>query len=187
MFTLKGITSLQCYVRFEHGQLRGLIMTLRNNIIALTSAATLAALPIASTAYAQDAGVQLGQLTCDVDGGTGFVFGSSKDMTCSFTPANASEPTETYVGQIDKYGVDIGFTGKSIIGWTVVAAESDKYAPNALAGTYSGASASAAFAAGLGANVLVGGSAASFALQPLSLSASEGANIAVGFTQITLK
>jgi len=73
-----------------------------------------------------------------------------------------------------------------VIAWTVVAAEEEIYAPRALAGTYSGATASAAFAAGLGANILVGGSDSSYALQPLSVSASEGVNVAVGFVQIKL-
>lgn len=153
-------------------------------LCAAISALTL--LPMSMTASAQDSGIQLGQLTCEVEGGVGFVFGSSKNLACTFNPANDAVADETYVGTIDKYGIDIGVTGKSVIAWTVVAAEGDKYEPRALAGTYSGATASAAVAAGLGANVLVGGSDSSFALQPVSVSASEGVNVAVGFAQIKL-
>lgn len=154
---------------------------------AALSAALLASAASVAPASAQESGIQLGQLTCEVAGGVGFIFGSSKDLTCTFTPANSSIPEETYTGSINKYGVDIGVTGKSVILWTVVAAEGDKYKPGALAGTYGGATASAAFAAGLGANVLVGGSDASFALQPVSISASEGVNVAIGLAQVELR
>jgi hypothetical protein len=57
----------------------------------------------------------------------------------------------------------------------------------ALAGTYGGASGSASIGVGLGANVLVGGSHRSFALQPLSVSGSVGVNLALGVAGLTLR
>ncbi|RKF06914.1 DUF992 domain-containing protein [Oceaniradius stylonematis] len=158
-------------------------MTFKNaTLAALVGAAAIAATPAA----AQTAGVQLGQLVCQVDDGTGFIFGSSKDLLCTFTPANDSFAEETYTGVINKYGIDVGVTGEAVILWTVVAAEEDVYEPRALTGTYTGATASAAFAAGLGANVLVGGSETSFALQPVSVSVTEGVNVAVGIAEVIL-
>ena len=68
----------------------------------------------------------------------------------------------------------------------MVAASGDVYKPGSLAGAYGGAGASAAFAVGLGANVLVGGSQDSFALQPVSVSGETGVNVAVGLSRITL-
>nr|WP_306267906.1 DUF992 domain-containing protein [Pararhizobium sp. IMCC3301] len=161
-------------------------MTLKKAILSTTTAALLAASSYIPSALADEHGVQLGQLTCEVEGGVGFIFGSSKDLICTFNPANDSLPEEIYTGTINKYGIDIGITGESVILWTVVAAEDDVYAPRALAGTYTGATASAAFAVGLGANVLVGGSSESFALQPVSVSGSTGINVAVGLAQIEL-
>ncbi|MGE0232405.1 MAG: DUF992 domain-containing protein [Flavobacteriaceae bacterium] len=137
-------------------------------------------------AKAQAGGVELGRLTCEVEGGAGFVFGSTKNLLCTFKHAGNAFPSEVYTGQIQKFGIDIGVTGKSVIVWGVVAAEPDIYAPGSLAGTYGGAGASAAFAVGLGANVLVGGSRDSFALQPLSVSGETGVNVAAGITRITL-
>lgn len=166
-------------------ELKGNIMTLRKTLLAAAAGGILATAPIASIGHA-DSGIQLGQLACDVEGGIGFIFGSSKNLACTFTPANDRYATETYTGTIDKYGIDIGVTGETVILWTVVAAQEDKYAPHALAGTYSGATASAAIAVGLGANVLVGGSSEAFALQPVSVSGSSGINVAVGFAQIKL-
>ena len=60
------------------------------------------------------------------------------------------------------------------------------YAPGSLAGVYIGASAEATVVVGLGANVLVGGSQKQFALQPLSVQAQTGLNLAVGVTELDL-
>jgi hypothetical protein len=55
-----------------------------------------------------------------------------------------------------------------------------------LAGVYVGATAEASLVVGLGANVLVGGSKKQFALQPLSVQAQAGVNIAVGVGELDL-
>jgi hypothetical protein len=55
-----------------------------------------------------------------------------------------------------------------------------------LSGTYVGASAEATLAAGLGANVLVGGSNRSVALQPLSVQGQVGLNIAAGIGSLEI-
>lgn len=154
---------------------------------ALLGAAICGLVAVPNIANAETSGVAIGQLNCEVAGGAGFVFGSTKNISCTFAHSDASVPDEVYSGQIKKFGIDIGVTGKSVILWTVVAAQPDIYQPGALDGTYSGATASAAFVAGLGANVLLGGSEKSFALQPLSISGGTGVNIAVGLAQITLE
>ena len=59
-----------------------------------------------------------------------------------------------------------------MIVWTVFA-DTNRYA-GMLAGRYSGATAEVSIAAGLGANVLVGGSNRTVALQPLSLQGQVG-------------
>jgi hypothetical protein len=55
-----------------------------------------------------------------------------------------------------------------------------------LSGNYVGASAEASVAAGLGANVLVGGSASTVALQPLSIQGQVGFDIAAGVSSLNL-
>lgn len=151
----------------------------------LASALTAASGAIAVQANAADH-VEVGVLDCTVEGGVGFVFGSSKDLTCAFTPAGADAPTDNYVGVINKYGLDLGVTGTQLIKWVVVTPTTQEYSAGALSGEYNGAQASASFAAGLGANVLVGGSGESFGLQPLSIQAQEGVNVAVGVASMTL-
>ncbi len=142
----------------------------------------------ASPAFAVDDvdTVKVGVLNCIVEGGAGYVFGSSKDLACTFSSADDSMPDETYVGTINKFGIDIGVTGKALMTWAVVAPADAAYAPGQLAGDYTGATASASFAAGLGANVLVGNSNSSIALQPVSVQAQEGVNVAAGIAELSL-
>ena len=133
---------------------------------------------------AQPAGVKVGTLTCDVAAGAGFVFGSTKDISCSYEPTKA--PMERYAGTISKWGVDIGYTGKGKMVWAVFAPASD-VRPGALEGEYAGATAQAAVGIGVGANALVGGFDKSIALQPLSVQGTTGLNVAAGIGQISLK
>jgi hypothetical protein len=137
----------------------------------------------ASSALAAS-GVNVGVLKCTVDGGVGLIFGSSKDMKCNFAPAEGGTELP-YHGTVTKVGIDIGVTEKSYITWVVFAP--GKLKPNALIGTYVGATADVAIGVGLGANVLVGGFEKSIALQPLSVSGEEGLNVAVGIGAIELK
>ena len=128
-------------------------------------------------------GANVGSLTCNVAGGMGFVFGSSKDISCLFTRTDGV--AERYTGSINKYGVDIGFTKEAQMVWLVFAPGS--IAKGALAGNYGGATASATVGVGAGANVLVGGSSSQITLQPVSVEGSVGLNIAAGIGSLELK
>jgi len=132
---------------------------------------------------AQAQGVQVGTLTCNVASGFGFIFGSSRAINCTFAPPGG--PPQHYVGSIDRFGVDIGYLQGGVIIWTVVAPTANP-APGSLAGTFAGATASATVGVGLGANVLVGGSANSIALQPVSIQGTTGLNVAAGIAALTL-
>jgi hypothetical protein len=131
----------------------------------------------------QDNRVQVGTLTCDVAGGIGMIIGSSKEVQCLFTPANG--PREVYVGVINKFGLDIGATTGGQMVWAVYAPTSGRVA--SLAGNYAGASAEATVGAGLGANVLIGGSDRTVALQPLSIQGQTGLNLAAGVAELQLR
>jgi hypothetical protein len=137
---------------------------------------------LSSSAQAQG-GVKVGSLTCHVSGSTGFVFGSSRDLDCAFSPSRGRR--ERYVGNVSKFGVDVGYTPASVIVWGVIAPTA-RLARGSLAGSYGGATAGASVGAGLGANALIGGSNNQIALQPLSIDAKKGLNLAVGIASITL-
>ena len=141
----------------------------------------------AMSASAQQRGVELGLLDCIVEGGAGFIIGSTKDVKCTYTPADKKFAPEAYRGEIRKIGLDVGVTGTTLIQWAVLAPSANKYAAGALAGNYVGVSAEATAAIGVGANLLVGGSDKSFTLQPLSIQEQSGVNLAIGVTEFVLQ
>jgi len=69
--------------------------------------------------------------------------------------------------------------------WSVVAPTLNP-APGSLSGSYGGVTASATVGIGVGANVLVGGSGNSIALQPLSAEGTTGLNVAAGVAEMTV-
>ncbi|MCB1384651.1 MAG: DUF992 domain-containing protein [Nitratireductor sp.] len=128
---------------------------------------------------------RIGTLDCYVAGGSGYVVGSSKDISCVFYDADGA-PREHYVGELKKYGLDIGFTDEALMQWDVFIATGKTYQPGSLEGTFAGASASASLSFGLGATVLIGGLAEDFALQPVRIGTQDGVNIAIAITRMTL-
>jgi len=153
----------------------------------LAKVALLALGVCATPAAAQQTGFEVGLLDCQIEGGTGFIIGSTKDLRCTFTPAGETFAPEAYFGVVNKYGLDIGFTGETVMQWLVLAPSNNIYAPGALAGDYIGASAEISAAIGAGANLLVGGSAQSYTLQPLSVQTQTGVNLALGVSQFQLR
>lgn len=149
----------------------------------LAAAATLGALTFAAQAHAADGGVKVGVLTCNVSSGWGLVFGSSRDLNCTFAPKPGV--SENYEGKINKYGVDIGFQKGGVMVWTVLAPTAD-IASGSLAGSYGGVSAGASAGVGGSANALVGGSNKTIQLAPLSVEGNPGINLAVGVASIDL-
>ena len=102
----------------------------------------------------------------------------------AFSAAHRVEPEEAYTGTMTRVGLDVGFTTGGVISWTVFA-DTNRYA-GMLAGTYGGPTAEVSVAAGLGANVLVGGSRRTVALQPLSVQGQVGLDIGAGISALEL-
>jgi hypothetical protein len=150
----------------------------------LGAAVAVTGLALVSTANAAPAGVRVGDLTCNVASGWGFVFGSTKDLHCTYL-GNGNR-YEHYTGTISKFGVDVGYTTGGVLVWGVFAPTSDMR-KGALSGDYAGASAQATVGVGVGANALVGGLDKSIALQPLSVEGSKGLNVAAGIGSISLR
>lgn len=150
-----------------------------------TGAAVLAvcAMAFGAPARADEPSVKAGVLTCNVDSGFGFVFGSSRNLRCVYS---GSGRNEDYTGKINKFGVDIGYVQSAVIVWAVLAPTST-LAPGALGGNYGGVTGGASVGIGAGANVLVGGSDKSIALQPVSIEGDAGLNVAAGIADISLQ
>jgi hypothetical protein len=128
-------------------------------------------------------GFNIGSLNCNVAGGVGFVFGSSRTLNCLFTRTDGIG--ERYEGTIRRYGVDVGFTREGTIVWLVFAPGS--VAPGALSGEYAGPTAQGTVGVGVGANVLLGGSTNQITLQPVSVEGSVGLNAAAGVAAMSLR
>ncbi len=159
----------------------------RNSLIAITTLATTLVLApgvFAQAGTAQDKGeVKAGFLSCNVASGWGIIFGSSRDLDCTYSPTSG-EP-ERYKGEINKFGADIGYVHSAVILWAVLA-PSTTIGKGALAGHYAGATAGATVGLGVGANVLVGGMHSSISLQPVSIEAGNGLNVAAGVATMNL-
>jgi hypothetical protein len=150
-------------------------------VLALTLALSTVASPQARAQ--SNVAVRAGYLTCHVSSGWGFIFGSSRSLACSY--AMTPNYTEYYTGSITRFGADIGFLSSAVMLWAVMAPTTN-LGQGALAGTYAGATASAAIGVGAGANVLIGGFRHSIALQPVSIEGQNGLNVAAGIAALTL-
>ncbi len=156
-------------------------MTIRS-LASLTAALAMGALAT-SPAPAQST-TKVGSLACDVSAGVGMILTQKQTIICQFTPANGG-PVDRYFGRIDQFGIALGAVQQGQLLWGVIAPASG-VPHGALAGTYTGIGAQATAGAGLGANVLVGGTGRAFSLQPLSVEGQTGLNIAGGITTVTL-
>jgi hypothetical protein len=149
----------------------------------LAAGAAMSALVAVSASAGEDR-TQVGDLTCDISGGIGLIIGSQRTLHCTFMPS-VPGPIEYYTGTLTKLGIDVGASAGGVMIWLV-------YAPTnrpigALTGTYAGVTADASVGAGVGANVLVGGSNRTVQLQPVSLEGQVGLNVAAGVAGIELK
>lgn len=142
--------------------------------------------PVAVYPAGERDGVKIGYLDCRVGGGVGYVLGSAKELECAFQSTIGSGETEVYVGTIRKLGVDLGFTTEGRLVWAVFAPTAG-YHQGSLSGLYSGATVEATLGAGVGANVLVGGTSRSVHLQPVSATGQIGLNVAAAGTSVTLE
>jgi hypothetical protein len=129
---------------------------------------------------------QVGSLMCKVDPSVGFLIVGHQPMQCTYTPGLAPAPPQYYDGAINTVGVDVGVSAGSVLGWGVFA-PTQGLPPGALAGEYVGASGDLGIGIGAGANVLVGGSARTIALQPLSLQGSLAFNVVLGVSALKLR
>jgi hypothetical protein len=144
---------------------------------------------VAAAAFANPAGaanyISLGRLVCGSDGGQGLIITSQKNLICTYSPADGG-PKAVYAGKIEKFGLDLGQTGKSVMIWQVLAKTGTDIPDFALAGEYYGVGADASIGAGAGAKIIAGGTNQAFMLQPLNIQAQEGLNLAIGVEKMTL-
>ncbi len=146
--------------------------------------AALAATTAGAAGAAAQARVQAGILQCRGAPTTSFVIGSVHQLGCMFQSNRG--PQFRYYGIMNRVGLDIGFTEKSALAWAVFA-PTNRIGPGDLSGNYGGITAGAAIGVGGNANLMVGGSNNSFALQPLSFEGQTGLDVAIGIAGLELR
>jgi hypothetical protein len=158
---------------------------MRRSVILAGVAVTMLAASFAA-AHAQQPmqRVQVGILECRGGSSVGFIVGSVTNLGCVLRVDGL--PEDRYVATIRKVGLDIGITAESALAWAVYAPVA-RLGPGDLSGNYGGAQGSASIGVGLGGNVLVGGSANTIALQPLSVQGQVGLNLALGVEGLELR
>jgi hypothetical protein len=127
--------------------------------------------------------VETGLLTCTAAGSTGYIVSSTRHLRCRFRHRGHDE---YYIGTIRKFGLDLGSTRSTRLAWAVLA-PTRALPPRSLVGSFGGVSAEATVGVGVGANALVGGSSKSIVLQPVSVQAQRGLNIAAGIAALELR
>jgi hypothetical protein len=134
-------------------------------------------------AHAQGSSIRQGMLTCRTSASLGLIVGSTQRLACQFR-ANSGW-TQNYIGRMNRIGLDIGITAGGVMAWAVLGSSS-AIQPGALTGRFVGASGDISLGVGAGANILIGGTAQSVSLQPLSLEGQVGVNLALGVAALTL-
>ena len=147
--------------------------------------ALVATLAMPAAAQAPQSWTQVGALSCQVDPNVGFIIVGSQSMRCLFTP-NTSQEREAYAGALNTVGLNVGISAGGVLGWAVFAPTAG-LPHGALAGEYVGVSGDVGIGLGAGANVLLGGSNRTVALQPISLQGSIALNVVAGVSSLKLR
>jgi hypothetical protein len=158
----------------------------RTKLNSLATACAALALALAMVpATAQEPGrTRVGTLTCNISPGVGLVVGGQRQLSCIYASARG-RAREAYQGTVSTLGLDIGATSGGQLIWAVFAPTTLRRA--ALAGIYAGATVGGTVGMGAGANVLVGGSDRTVALQPVSVQMQTGMNVAAGVSSMELR
>ena len=132
--------------------------------------------------------LQAGVLECRGDGGWGIIIASKKTFECVFSNLEG-QAIGRYQAVVRKFGIDLGVSGATALQWAVFGPASrvgGRYVPGSLEGEYAGVGADVSLGPGIGANALIGGGTESLALQPISVQAGSGINIAAGVRTLVL-
>ena len=150
----------------------------------IACAALVLALAIVPVTAQQAGRTQVGTLICNISPGVGMIVAGQRQLSCIYASARG-RAREAYEGTVSTLGLDIGATSGGQMAWAVFAPTTLPRA--ALAGTFTGATAGGTVGAGASANVLVGGPDRRVIMQPVSVQAQTGVNIAAGVSTLELR
>ncbi len=167
-----------------------MIKTIASRFGLTLALAVVCVLPGEQALAAGKGGVKIGMLTCKkIPGSTvNLLIHSSTGLDCVYH-SEGGAVVEKYKGESGvALGVDLSWDKVSVMKFAVISPSKNVDVGNyALAGTYTGATASAALGLGVGAKVLVGGGPESIALNPVALEGIKGVGAAAGIGYLTLQ
>lgn len=131
---------------------------------------------------------QAGTLSCTLNPGVGLVFGSAREVGCSyaFYDRRGHVVRETYTGRMDRAGIDLGLTSEQTVSWAVITPGGHSY-PGMLARAFGGASADATIVVGAGTRSLFDQAGQPVVLTPVGNSGQIGVGFGFGATALGLQ
>jgi hypothetical protein len=153
-----------------------MLKTLR---VAAAFAASIGLASALATPAAAQGGVNVGNLSCSVSSGWGFVFGSSRGLNCTFAGMGGRTSLRGHL----EVRVDIGYTQGGVP--DLDRDRADRQSGTGRSRRQLRRTTASATVGAVGANALIGGSGNTIALQPLSISGNTGLNVAGGIGAIT--
>jgi hypothetical protein len=158
----------------------------KTSLVAVAALIALGGMAGVQDARAQDdeVRVEMGILTCRMTDRTNLIVVSETKFDCVFDHADGRDD-ERFLGVIDKLGADLSIKGDETLVWAVLAPSVDAKV-SAMEGTYVGVGADVSLGKGVGANALFGGLDKSFALQPVSVSTSDGVGVTLAVESLRL-
>ncbi len=96
--------------------------TMKKSLVSAAAAATIlaSAAPLAMAEDTTTDTASASNLRCDVEGAVSLIFGSTRDVSCKLEPAGGE--VQYYTGEIERYGIDIGYLESAVMIWGVVTA-----------------------------------------------------------------
>jgi len=143
----------------------------------------LAALVLSAGAASAQSRVEVGVLACRGPVNS-YILASVGDLRCVFRRSDGK--TFRYRATVRRIGIDIGVNQTTAMEWGVFA-PTQRITPADLRGNYGGVSAGVSIGLGLGANVLLGGSNDTIALQPVSVEGQTGFSIDAAIAGLALR
>jgi hypothetical protein len=143
----------------------------------------LAALLFSAGQASAQSRVEVGVLSCRGPTNS-YIIASFSDLRCVFRRSDGK--IFRYRATVRRFGVDIGVNQTTALEWGVFA-PTRRIARGDLRGNYGGVSAGVSIGLGLGANVLLGGSNDTIALQPVSVEAQTGLGVNATISGLALR
>jgi hypothetical protein len=143
----------------------------------------LAALALSAGSASAQSRAEVGVLSCRGPTNS-YIVASFSDLRCVFRRSDGR--TFRYRATVRRFGIDIGVNQTTALEWGVYA-PTRRISRRDLRGDYGGISAGVSIGLGLGANVLLGGSNDTIALQPVSVEAQTGLGIDATISGLALR